>query len=154
MSTIHSATAKAVGEVIPELKGRMTGMSLRVPTANVSVVDLTARLRTTASYRDVCVAMENAAQHSMKGIITCTSGPVVSSDIIGFQQTGIFDETAGIMLDDNLVKCIAWYDNEWGYTNKLIDLITHMHSVNHPRRHLRRRAMGQYYIRYCPIPMQ
>ena len=127
-----TGAAKAVGEVIPELKGRMTGMSFRVPTADVSVVDLTARLKCQASYTDVCHAMENAAQHSMKGIITCTSDPVVSSDLTGFPQTCIFDETAGIMLDDNFVKCIAWYDNEWGYTNKLIDLIGHMYSVDHP----------------------
>ena len=127
-----TGAAKAVGEVIPELKGRMTGMSFRVPTTDVSVVDLTARLKTSASYHDVCVAMENAAQHSMKGIITCTEDPVVSSDLTGFPQTCIFDEKAGIMLDDNFVKLIAWYDNEWGYTNKLIDLMTHMYSVDHP----------------------
>jgi glyceraldehyde 3-phosphate dehydrogenase len=127
-----TGAAKAVGEVIPELKGRMTGMSFRVPTTDVSVVDLTARLKTSATYHDVCVAMENAAQNSMKGIITCTDDPVVSSDLTGFPQTCIFDEKAGIMLDDNFVKLIAWYDNEWGYTNKLIDLLTHMYHVDHP----------------------
>ena len=127
-----TGAAKAVGEVIPELQGRMTGMSFRVPTADVSVVDLTARLKTNATYHDVCVAMENAAQNSMKGIITCTNDPVVSSDLTGFPQTCIFDEQAGIMLDDNFVKLIAWYDNEWGYTNKLIDLITYMYGVDHP----------------------
>ena len=132
MSTIHAATAKqkAVGEVIPELKGKMTGMSFRVPTNDVSVVDLTARLIQPASYHDVCVAMENAAQNSMKGIITCTSDQVVSSDLTGFSETCIFDETAGIMLDDDFVKLIAWYDNEWGYTNKLLDLIAHMYEVD------------------------
>ena len=109
-----TGAAKAVGMVIPELKGRMTGMSFRVPTNDVSVVDLTARLIQPASYHDVCVAMENAAQNSMKGIITCTSDQVVSSDLTGFSETCIFDETAGIMLDDNFVKLIAWYDNEWG----------------------------------------
>ena len=83
-----------------------------------------------ASYHDVCVAMENAAQNSMKGIITCTSDQVVSSDLTGFSQTCIFDETAGIMLDDDFVKLIAWYDNEWGYTNKLLDLIAHMYEVD------------------------
>ena len=127
-----TGAAKAVGEVIPELQGRMTGMSFRVPTADVSVVDLTARLKTKATYHDVCVAMENAAQNSMRGIITCTNDPVVSSDLTGFPQTCIFDEQAGIMLDDNFVKLIAWYDNEWGYTNKLIDLITYMHGIDHP----------------------
>ena len=127
-----TGAAKAVGRVIPALQGRMTGMSFRVPTADVSVVDLTARLKTPATYHDVCVAMENAAQNSMKGIITCTNDPVVSTDLTGFPQTCIFDEQAGIMLDDNFVKLIAWYDNEWGYTNKLIDLMTHMYSVDHP----------------------
>ena len=126
-----TGAAKAVGEVIPELKGKMTGMSFRVPTNDVSVVDLTARLIQPASYHDVCVAMENAAQNSMKGIITCTSDQVVSSDLTGFSETCIFDETAGIMLDDDFVKLIAWYDNEWGYTNKLLDLMAHMYAVDH-----------------------
>ena len=126
-----TGAAKAVGQVIPELKGRMTGMSFRVPTNDVSVVDLTARLIHPASYHDVCVAMQNAAKNSMKGIITCTSDQVVSSDLTGFTETCIFDETAGIMLDDDFVKLIAWYDNEWGYTNKLLDLIAHMYEVDH-----------------------
>ena len=125
-----TGAAKAVGEVIPSLKGKMTGMSFRVPTNDVSVVDLTARLIQPASYHDVCVAMRNAAQNSMKGIITCTTDQVVSSDLTGFTQTCIFDETAGIMLDNNFVKLIAWYDNEWGYTNKLLDLIAHMYEVD------------------------
>ncbi len=125
-----TGAAKAVGEVIPELKGKMTGMSFRVPSADVSVVDLTARLKNPASYYDVCAAMENAAQHSMKGIIACTRDQVVSSDLTGFSETCIFDETAGIMLDDNFVKLIAWYDNEWGYTSKLLDLIAHMYAVD------------------------
>lgn len=126
-----TGAAKAVGEVIPELKGRMTGMSFRVPTNDVSVVDLTARLIQPASYHDICVAMRNAAQNSMKGIIACTRDQVVSSDLTGFTETCIFDETAGIMLDDDFVKLIAWYDNEWGYTNKLLDLIDHMYAVDH-----------------------
>ena len=126
-----TGAAKAVGVVIPELKGKMTGMSFRVPTNDVSVVDLTARLKQPASYHDVCVAMENAAQNSMKGIITCTNDQVVSSDLTGFSETCIFDETAGIMLDNNFVKLIAWYDNEWGYTNKILDLMAHMHEVDH-----------------------
>ncbi len=127
-----TGAAKAVGQVIPELKGRMTGMSFRVPTNDVSVVDLTARLIHPATYHDVCVAMENAARNSMKGIIACTRDQVVSSDLTGFPQTCIFDETAGIMLDDDFVKLIAWYDNEWGYTNKLLDLMAHMYQVDHP----------------------
>ena len=126
-----TGAAKAVGEVIPELKGRMTGMSFRVPTNDVSVVDLTARLNQPATYHDICVAMENAAQNSMKGIIACTRDQVVSSDLTGFSETCIFDETAGIMLDDDFVKLIAWYDNEWGYSNKLLDLMTHMYNVDH-----------------------
>ena len=126
-----TGAAKAVGVVIPELKGKMTGMSFRVPTNDVSVVDLTARLIQPASYHDVCVAMENAARNSMKGIITCTNDQVVSSDLTGFSETCIFDETAGIMLDDNFVKLIAWYDNEWGYTNKILDLMAHMYGVDH-----------------------
>ncbi|WP_455581826.1 type I glyceraldehyde-3-phosphate dehydrogenase [Dysosmobacter sp.] len=125
-----TGAAKAVGQVIPELKGRMTGMSFRVPTNDVSVVDLTARLEHPATYHDVCVAMENAAQNRMKGIITCTNDQVVSSDLTGFSETCIFDETAGIMLDDDFVKLIAWYDNEWGYTNKILDLIAHMYEVD------------------------
>ena len=126
-----TGAAKAVGQVIPELKGKMTGMSFRVPTNDVSVVDLTARLIHPASYHDVCVAMENAAQNRMKGIITCTTDQVVSSDLTGFSETCIFDETAGIMLDDDFVKLIAWYDNEWGYTSKLLDLMAHMYEVDH-----------------------
>ena len=125
-----TGAAKAVGQVIPELKGKMTGMSFRVPTNDVSVVDLTARLIHPASYHDVCVAMENASRNSMKGIIAYTTDQVVSSDLTGFPQTCIFDETAGIMLDNNFVKLIAWYDNEWGYTNKILDLMAHMHEVD------------------------
>ena len=125
-----TGAAKAVGQVIPALKGKMTGMSFRVPTNDVSVVDLTARLIQPASYHDVCVAMENAAKNSMKGIITCTTDQVVSSDLTGFSETCIFDETAGIMLDDNFVKLIAWYDNEWGYSNKILDLMAHMYAVD------------------------
>ena len=126
-----TGAAKAVGQVIPELKGRMTGMSFRVPTNDVSVVDLTARLIHPASYHDVCVAMRNASKNSMKGIITCTTDQVVSSDLTGFSETCIFDETAGIMLDNDFVKLIAWYDNEWGYTSKLLDLMAHMYEVDH-----------------------
>ena len=126
-----TGAAKAVGKVIPSLNGKLTGMSMRVPTLDVSVVDLTARLIHPASYHDVCVAMRNAAKNSMKGIITCTTDQVVSSDLTGFSETCIFDETAGIMLDDDFVKLIAWYDNEWGYTSKLLDLMAHMYKVDH-----------------------
>ena len=106
-------------------------MSFRVPTNDVSVVDLTARLKQSASYHDVCVAIENASQNSMKGIIAYTTDQVVSSDLTGNAHTCVFDETAGIMLDDNFVKLIAWYDNEWGYTSKILDLISHMYEVDH-----------------------
>ena len=126
-----TGAAKAVGKVIPSLNGKLTGMSMRVPTLDVSVVDLTARLIHPASYHDVCVAMRNAAKNSMKGIITCTTDQVVSSDLTGFSETCIFDETAGIMLDNDFVKLIAWYDNEWGYTSKLLDLMAHMYEVDH-----------------------
>ena len=125
-----TGAAKAVGLVIPELKGKMTGMSFRVPTNDVSVVDLTARLIQPATYHDICVAMRNAAANSMKGIITCTTDQVVSSDLTGYPETCIFDETAGIMLDSHFVKLIAWYDNEWGYTNKLLDLMAYMYEVD------------------------
>jgi glyceraldehyde 3-phosphate dehydrogenase len=126
-----TGAAKAVGLVIPELKGKMTGMSFRVPTSDVSVVDLTARLTQPATYEDICVAMENAAAHSMKGVISCTRDQIVSSDLTGDTHTCIFDETAGIMLDERFVKLVAWYDNEWGYSNKILDLIAHMYEVDH-----------------------
>lgn len=125
-----TGAAKAVGLVIPELRGKMTGMSFRVPTNDVSVVDLTARLRSPATYHDICVAIENASQNSMKGILSYTRDQIVSSDLTGNAHTCIFDETAGIMLDDNFAKLIAWYDNEWGYTNKILDLIAHMYAVD------------------------
>ena len=137
MSTIHAATAKQ--KAVDARAGRdwRTGRSVLgniIPsTTGVSVVDLTARLKQPASYHDVCVAMENAAQNSMKGIITCTNDQVVSSDLTGFSETCIFDETAGIMLDNNFVKLIAWYDNEWGYTNKILDLMAYMHTADQSR---------------------
>ena len=126
-----TGAARAVTEVIPELKGRMTGMSFRVPTTDVSVVDLTAKLKTKTTYEEICKAMEKAALTNMHGIITCTTDQVVSSDLTGFPQPCIFDVTAGIMLNDDFVKLIAWYDNEWGYTNQLLDLIRHMYSVDY-----------------------
>lgn len=125
-----TGAAKAVGLVIPELKGKMTGMSFRVPTNDVSVVDLTARLKHPATYHDICVAMENASRNSMKGIISYTTDQVVSSDLTGNPHTCIFDETAGIMLDSNFVKLLAWYDNEWGYSSKILDLISYMYKID------------------------
>ena len=126
-----TGAAKAVGLVLPELKGKLTGMSFRVPTNDVSVVDLTCRLKTQTNYNDILDAMREAAHTNMRGIITCTRDQIVSTDLTGFFETCIFDETAGVMLNDHFVKLIAWYDNEWGYTNKLIDLITHMYRVDH-----------------------
>ena len=126
-----TGAAKAVGLVIPELNGKMTGMSFRVPTNDVSVVDLTALLARPASMEEICAAMEEAAKGSFRGIITCTRDQIVSSDLVGRPETCIFDETASIMLSDDFVKLIAWYDNEYGYTNKLLDLISYMYGVDH-----------------------
>jgi len=125
-----TGAAKAVGRVIPELKGKMTGMSFRVPTNDVSVVDLTARLKTPATYAEICAKIKEASETYMKGIVSYIADEVVSSDLLGDSHTCIFDETAGIILDDNFVKLIAWYDNEWGYSNKVVDLIAHMYEVD------------------------
>ena len=125
-----TGAAKAVGRVIPELYGKMTGMSFRVPTADVSVVDLTAHLKVKTTYADICYAIRHASETYMKGIIGYTADQVVSTDLIGNSCPCIFDETAGIMLDNDFVKLIAWYDNEWGYSNKVLDLVAHMAKVN------------------------
>jgi glyceraldehyde 3-phosphate dehydrogenase len=124
-----TGAAKAVTKVIPELKGKLTGMSFRVPTLNVSVVDLTCRLEKAASYDDIKKAMKAAADGPLKGILGYTEDAVVSSDFIGDSRTSIFDAGAGISLNDNFVKVVAWYDNEWGYSCKLLDLIAHMNTV-------------------------
>ena len=126
-----TGAAKAVGLVMPELKGKMTGMSFRIPTNDVSVVDLTARLCTSTTYEEICEAVHQAAAGPMKGILSYTRDQIVSSDIIGNPHTSILDDTAGMMLNDRFVKRIAWYDNEWGYSNKLLDLIDYMYAVNH-----------------------
>lgn len=125
-----TGAAKAVGKVIPELNGKLTGMAFRVPTLNVSVVDLTCRLEKGASYEDVKAAMKAAADGPLKGILGYTEEDVVSSDFITDARTSIFDAGAGISLNDNFVKIVSWYDNEWGYSNKLLDLIAHMDTVN------------------------
>ena len=117
-----TGAAKAVGLVLPELKGKLTGMSLRVPTADVSVVDLTVRLDKAASYEDIKKAMKDASEGELKGILGYTEDEVVSTDFLGDERTSIFDAKAGISLNDNFVKVISWYDNEWGYSNKIIDL--------------------------------
>ncbi|MBW7845023.1 MAG: type I glyceraldehyde-3-phosphate dehydrogenase [Bacteroidia bacterium] len=121
-----TGAAKAVGLVIPELKGKLTGMSFRIPTANVSVVDLTCRLNKGASYEDIKAAMKKASEGELKGILGYTEDEVVSNDFLGDSRTSIFDAKAGISLTDNFVKVVSWYDNEWGYSNKLVDLICHM----------------------------
>ncbi|NLX81412.1 MAG: type I glyceraldehyde-3-phosphate dehydrogenase [Proteiniphilum sp.] len=125
-----TGAAKAVGVVIPELNGKLTGMSLRVPTLNVSVVDLTVRLEKGASYAAICSAMKEASEGELKGILGYTNEDVVSSDFIGDSRTSIFDEKAGISLNDNFVKVVSWYDNEWGYSNKVLELVAHMKQVN------------------------
>ena len=121
-----TGAAKAVGKVIPELNGKLTGMAFRVPTLDVSVVDLTCRLERAASYDEIKKAVKEAAEGPMKGILAYTEDEVVSSDFITDPHTSIFDAKAGISLNDNFVKLISWYDNEWGYSNKVVDLISHM----------------------------
>lgn len=118
-----TGAAKAVGLVLPELKGKLTGMSFRVPVADVSVVDLTARLKTPATYEQIKAAMKEASEGELKGILGYTEDEVVSEDFKGDARTSIFDAKAGIALSDNFVKVVSWYDNEWGYSNKLIDLV-------------------------------
>jgi len=118
-----TGAAKAVGLVLPELKGKLTGMSFRVPVADVSVVDLTVRLKTSATYEDVKAAMKEASEGDLKGILGYTEDEVVSEDFKGDARTSIFDAKAGIALNNNFVKVVSWYDNEWGYSNKLIDLV-------------------------------
>ena len=125
-----TGAAKAVGKVIPELNGKLTGMSMRVPTADVSVVDLTCRLEKPTSYDEIKAAMKKASEGELKGIVGYTEDAVVSSDFISDPRTSIFDAKAGIALNDNFVKLVAWYDNEWGYSNKVVDLICHMAKVD------------------------
>jgi glyceraldehyde 3-phosphate dehydrogenase len=124
-----TGAAKAVGLVIPELKGKLTGMSFRVPTPDVSVVDLTCRLEKGASYETIKAAMKKASENEMKGILGYTEDEVVSNDFLGDARTSIFDAKAGISLNDNFVKVVSWYDNEWGYSNKVVDLIIYMDTV-------------------------
>lgn len=124
-----TGAAKAVGKVIPELNGKLTGMAFRVPTLNVSVVDLTCRLDKAASYEDVKAAMKEASEGPLKGVLGYTEEDVVSSDFIGETCTSVFDAGAGISLNDNFVKVVSWYDNEWGYSSKVLDLIEYVDSV-------------------------
>ncbi len=121
-----TGAAKAVGKVIPELNGKLTGMSFRIPTPNVSVVDLTARLEKPATYAQICDAIKEAAEGELKGILGYTEDDVVSTDFNGEKLTSVFDAKAGIALNDNFVKLVSWYDNETGYSNKVLDLVAHI----------------------------
>ena len=125
-----TGAAKAVGKVIPELNGKLTGMAFRVPTLDVSVVDLTARLAKETTYEEICKAMKAASEGELKGVLGYVDEEVVSSDFIGDSRTSIFDAKAGIQLSPTFVKVVSWYDNEWGFSCKMLDLITHMNSVN------------------------
>ena len=126
-----TGAAKAVGKVIPALNGKLTGMAMRVPTLDVSVVDLTVNLAKPATYEEICAAMKAASEGELKGILGYTDEDVVSSDFLGDARTSIFDAKAGIALTDTFVKVVSWYDNEWGYSNKVVELIKHMYSVDH-----------------------
>ena len=126
-----TGAAKAVGKVIPELSGKLTGMAFRVPTMDVSVVDLTCNLERPTTYEEICAVVKKASEGSMKGIVEYVDEDVVSSDFLTDSHTSIFDAKAGIMLTDTFVKLVAWYDNEWGYANKLVELAAHMAKVDH-----------------------
>ena len=128
-----TGAAKAVGKVIPELNGKLTGMSMRVPTLDVSVVDLTVNLAKPATYEEICAAMKEASEGELKGVLGYTDEAVVSSDFLGDTRTSIFDAKAGIALTDTFVKVVSWYDNEVGYSNKVLELIEHMYSVDHAK---------------------
>ena len=125
-----TGAAKAVGKVIPELNGKLTGMSFRVPTLDVSVVDLTCTLAKEATYAEICAAMKEASEGELKGILGYTEDAVVSSDFIDDARTSIFDAEAGIQLTPKFVKLVSWYDNEWGYSNKVLMLIEKMYAYN------------------------
>ncbi|MDR2047614.1 MAG: type I glyceraldehyde-3-phosphate dehydrogenase [Clostridiales bacterium] len=125
-----TGAAKAVGKVIPELNGKLTGMSIRVPTLDVSVVDLTCKLQKETTYEEIKAAVKKAAETTLKGILAYTEDAVVSTDFIGNPNTSIFDAEAGIMLNPTFVKLLAWYDNEWGYSNKVVDLIAYIAGVD------------------------
>ena len=124
-----TGAAKAVGKVIPELNGKLTGMSMRIPAPDVSVVDVTFRLAKPATYAEICAAMKAASEGPMKGVLEYVDDEVVSSDFRTDPHTSIFDAQAGIALNDHFVKLVAWYDNEWGFSNKMLDLVRHMDKV-------------------------
>ena len=118
-----TGAAKAVGKVLPDLNGKLTGMSMRVPTSDVSVVDLTVELNKDASYDDICKAMKAASEGELKGVLGYTEDAVVSTDFRGEARTSVFDAKAGIALDPTFVKVVSWYDNEWGYSNKVCEMV-------------------------------
>ena len=126
-----TGAAKAVGKVIPELKGKLTGTSMRIPSADVSIVDLTCRLEKGATYDEICAAVKTASEGAMKGVIEYVDDEVVSSDFVHDAHTSIFDAKAGLALNDHFVKLMAWYDNEWGFSSKMLDLTRHINSVRH-----------------------
>ncbi|KAI4145936.1 MAG: hypothetical protein LQ340_006113 [Diploschistes diacapsis] len=126
-----TGAAKAVGKVIPELNGKLTGMSMRVPTSNVSVVDLTCRIEKGASYDEIKKVIKNASEGELKGIMAYTEDDIVSSDLNGDTNSSIFDAKAGISLNPNFVKLVAWYDNEWGYSRRVLDLLSYISKIDH-----------------------
>jgi len=123
-----TGAAKAVGKVLPDLNGKLTGMAFRVPTPDVSVVDLTCRLEKAAKYEDIVAAIKEEAAGDMKGVLDWTEDEVVSTDFVSCKSSSIFDVGAGIALNDNFHKLVSWYDNEWGYSNRLVDLVIYMKS--------------------------
>ncbi|MBS4960841.1 MAG: type I glyceraldehyde-3-phosphate dehydrogenase [Clostridiales bacterium] len=125
-----TGAAKAVGKVIPEMNGKLTGMSFRVPTIDVSVVDLTCRLEKAATYEEIKAVVKKASENELKGILGYTDEELVSTDFLGNSNSSIFDAKAGIALNDNFVKLVSWYDNEWGYSNRVVDLVSHMAKVD------------------------
>lgn len=125
-----TGAAKAVGKVIPELSGKITGLSFRVPVLDVSAVDLTCRLERPATYQEICQTIKEASENEMKGILGYTEDEVVSTDFIGETRTSVFDIKAGISLSPTFVKLVSWYDNEYGFSNKILDLIAHMDKVS------------------------
>lgn len=125
-----TGAAKAVGAVVPSLKGKLTGMSFRIPTLDVSVVDLTCKLAKETTYDEIKKAIKEASETYLKGILGYTEDEVVSNDFVGDERSSIFDANAGIMLNSTFVKLVSWYDNEWGYSNRVLDLILHMNKVD------------------------
>ena len=125
-----TGAAKAVGLVIPEVQGKLTGTAYRIPTADVSIVDLSVRLSKNTTYEEICAAMKEASEGSLKGVLKYTEDPIVSTDLVGEECTSIFDAKAGLMIGDNFAKVVSWYDNEYGYSKKILELVEYMYSVD------------------------